>query len=243
MPQPRQSWRGSSTSSVLLHVLLIVALAYRFAQTGDVIEMPQGAGGPGPAGGGGGGNRGTGAQRERVQFIQMAPPMPKPATAKTTPPPPPVLPQLQPTPLPQLELPKLSSPTLPLGSLGGSGTDGTAGSGPGSGGGVGTGVGPGRGSGIGPGTGGGAGEDFPPTPTEMFIPPLPVPPSVRGKHIVVEFDVDERGRVLSFKHTPSGDGGYDRRLDEVLRSYRFRPGHKADGTPIRMKGQISLDLP
>jgi protein TonB len=174
----------------------------------------------------------------------MAPPMPKPAAAKTTtPPPPPIVPPLQPAPLPQLEMPKLTSPTLPLGSVGGSGTDGTSGSGPGSGGGVGSGVGPGRGSGVGPGTGGGAGENLPPTPTEMFIPPLPVPASVRGKHIVVEFDVDERGRVLGFKHTPTGDGGYDRRLDEVLRNYRFRPGTKPDGTPIRMKGQIVFDLP
>ncbi len=77
----------------------------------------------------------------------------------------------------------------------------------------------------------------------MFIPPLPVPSSVRGFHVIAEFDVDERGRVLSMTFTETADRGYNRRLAEVLRSFRFRPGTRVDGTPIRMKAQITIDLP
>jgi hypothetical protein len=128
------------------------------------------------------------------------------------------------------------------GAGGGSGTDGTNGSGPGSGGGVGTGVGTGRGSGVGPGTGGGTQANYPPMPVEMFLPPLPVPDRVRGFHMIAEFDVDETGRVVSFTFTETRDGGYNKRLRDVLRSIRFRPGSRPDGTPVRMKTQIEYTL-
>ena len=59
---------------------------------------------------------------------------------------------------------------------------------------------------------------------------------------VAEYDVDSTGKVLDFKFTPTRDGGYNRRLDEVLRSFKFRPGTKPDGTPIRMKAQIIYDF-
>ena len=39
-----------------------------------------------------------------------------------------------------------------------------------------------------------------------------------------------------------GDGGYDRRLDDVLKSTRFRPGTTPEGKPIRMKAQIIYDF-
>jgi hypothetical protein len=59
------------------------------------------------------------------------------------------------------------------GTGGGTGRDGSAGNGPGTGGGNGSGTGTGRGSGNGPGTGGGLQANYPPSPTELFIPPLP----------------------------------------------------------------------
>jgi hypothetical protein len=121
---------------------------------------------------------------------------------------------------------------------GGTGSDNTAGQGPGSGGGVGTGVGTGRGSGVGPGTGGGEGENYPPSAIELALPPMPIPKSLAGDSVIAEFDVDERGRVLSVKFTDTGDRGYNRKLEEVLRTIRFRPGTTPNGQPIWMKTQI-----
>jgi hypothetical protein len=77
----------------------------------------------------------------------------------------------------------------------------------------------------------------------MFIPPLPVPDKVRGAKIIAEFDVDSTGRVLAYDFTPTKDGGYNKRLNEVLRGFRFRAGTTPQGRPLRMKTQISLFLP
>jgi hypothetical protein len=99
-------------------------------------------------------------------------------------------------------------------------------------------VGTGRGSGTGPGTGGGTQANYPPTPTEMFLPPLPAPSNVRGFRLLAEFDVDSTGRVLDFTFTETRNGGYNRQLRDVLRAIRFRPGTRPDGTPVRMKAQL-----
>jgi hypothetical protein len=259
LPASRENRRGWGLLSLALHILVILLLITDFSRlhTGPVIERPQGAGGPGPAGGGGGGHRGTGGIQERVRYIRVAE-VPPPAPPKPTVIPPPVV---QPKPVvpppvakpaeltPEIkadvkvaELPKVEAPAPVPGTGGGTGRDGTSGSGPGSGGGVGSGIGTGRGSGIGPGTGGGGQADYPPSPTELFIPPLPMPDKVRGFHLIAEYDVDETGKVLDFHFTPTRDGGYNKRLDEVLRSFKFRPGTKPDGTPIRMKAQIIYDF-
>jgi protein TonB len=240
IPKGREDWRVGTGISIVMHVVIIVLLLMPLALTGDVREFAQGAGGAGPAGGGGGGTRGAGALKaELLQFIRIAPPPPTPALQPKVVPPPP--PQLLPTPQPQIDT-RLPVPTMTTGTSGGTGSDNTAGSGPGSGGGVGTGIGTGRGSGMGPGTGGGNQPNFPPTPIEMFIPPLPVPESVKGFHLIAEFDVDETGRVLSLKFNETRDRGYNRRLSDVLRGYRFRAGTKPDGTPIRSKAQVVVDL-
>jgi hypothetical protein len=76
----------------------------------------------------------------------------------------------------------------------------------------------------------------------MFIPPLPVPSSVKGFHLIAEFDVDVNGRVLGMTFTETRDRGYNRRLADVLRGFRFRPGTTPDGTPVRMKAQVIVDL-
>ncbi len=250
--------------SIALHALIIFLLVGDFAlHTADVKEMPQGAGGPGPAGGGGGGHRGTG-DHARVTYIRMVAAAPQPAVKPVVkpvvippvvPPPKPKPPEpvvqqvamkvpdvAPPTPELKIDAPKPDSTAAQIGTGGGTGRDGSAGNGPGSGGGNGSGIGTGRGSGLGPGTGGGGTANYPPSPTELFIPPLPMPDKVRGFHLVAEYDVDSTGKVLDFKFTPTRDGGYNRRLDEVLRSFKFRPGTKPDGTPVRMKAQIVYDF-
>ena len=245
MPGASQDWRAGSAFSVGFHVVALLLVLSPFAIVSNVFELPQGAGGPGPAGGGGGGTRGSGRIRaEAIKFVQAAPPPPPAVVA-----PPkveiPVLPkpQIVPPAQPVIAPPKeVEVTTAPTGTGGGTGADGTTGSGPGTGGGVGTGVGTGRGSAVGPGTGGGGEANYPPTPIEMFLPPLPVPDRIRGHRLIVEFDVDERGRVLSVNFNETSDRGYNRRLRDVFKSYRFRPGHRPDGTPIRMKGQIVAEL-
>lgn len=261
MPAPRDDRRLSSVVSVALHILVIILIiGPAVTHTGIVVEQPQGAGGPGPAGGGGGGKRGTGGIQERVTYVRPAVAAPAPTIAPVIPPPTPI-PQPKPPEVKPPEI-KLPDPTPPVeakpdpkveatpmdataptpGTGGGTGRDGSNGNGPGSGGGVGSGIGTGRGSGTGPGTGGGVQANYPPTAIELFIPPLPFPSKLRGFHLVAEFDVDETGKVLDFKFTSTGDRGYDRRLDDVLKGTRFRPGTTPDGRPIRMKAQIVYDF-
>ncbi|HEY4131253.1 MAG TPA: hypothetical protein VGM50_11590 [Gemmatimonadaceae bacterium] len=262
MPVRGDSRRTSSVVSLLLHIALVLLLiAPAAVHTGIVIEKPQGAGGVGPAGGGGGGHNGSGGQKERVRYVQVTPPpAPTPTpTPKVVPPPvvkppepKPVVPPPQPVtppttqPEPKIDVKVEAKPTEAtapvVGTGGGTGRDGTNGTGPGTGGGVGSGNGTGRGSGNGPGTGGGVQPNYAPTAIELFIPPLPVPGKVHGFHLIVEFDVDSTGKVLKWTFNSTGDGGYDRKLDDVLKGTRFRPGTTPDGKPIRMKAQIIYDF-
>jgi len=152
----------------------------------------------------------------------------------------PTPPEVKPEPKPEAKSNEVTAPAP--GTGGGTGNDGTNGTGPGSGGGTGSGIGTGRGSGTGPGTGGGIQTNYPPTAIELFIPPLPFPSKLRGFHLVAEFDVDETGKVVNWKFTSTGDGGYDRRLNDALKGTRFRPGTTPDGKPIRMKAQIVYDF-
>lgn len=148
---------------------------------------------------------------------------------KVSEPPKPIVPQAATTP----QAVPAPQPSAAGPGAAGSGTSGTAGAGPGSGGGVGSGIGSGTGSSVGPGSGGGPAGSYPPTPTQFFLPPLPAPASVRGYHLVAWFDVDEKGNATLLGFNPSRDGGYNRKLRDVLLSLRFRPGVRADGTPVR----------
>lgn len=256
LPRAREDRRASALLSVLLHVLVVMLLITPFAVHHAIVEVPQGAGGAGPAGGGGGGHGGTGGVQtphEQLQFIQVAPPAaavpaqpPVIVPPTAVPPPEPV--KVEPTPVPQPEVavaPAIKVPDVAAtpGVGGGTGHDGTNGNGPGTGGGVGTGVGTGRGSGVGPGTGGGSQANYPPRVMELFIPPMPVPDKARRSRIIAEFDVDSTGRVLSFDFTPTKDGDYNKRLSEVFRGFRFRAGTTPDGRPLRMKAQLTIELP
>jgi periplasmic protein TonB len=200
-----------------------------------------GGGGPGPAGGGGGGSAAGGSHVERIEFVRVKSDptvMPKvtPATV------PPVKPK---EPKPQVETPVTPSQqvvTAPVTAATGTGTgtQGTPGAGPGTGGGVGSGEGTGRGSSVGPGTGGGPGKDYPPTVRDLFIPPMPAPSAVKGFHMKAFFDVDEKGNAKLLGFNPTRDGDYNKRVTEVLKAMRFRPGVHADGTPMRDTAEIEI---
>ena len=255
MPLRDEGRRQGVIVSVLVHAIIIALLLMPivFART-VVARMEQGAGGAGPAGGGGGGRGGITGPRESLRFVRVAPePVPTPTTLPPVPTP--VVPVIKP-PVPQLPPPVATPVTAPeeaavpapvtavaaTGTGPGTGRDGTTGNGPGSGGGVGSGIGAGRGSGVGPGTGGGVQANYPPQPIEFFLPPLPPPSSVRGFRFIAEFDVDSTGRVLDFKFSETRDGDYNRRISSVLRSMRFRPGTRPDGTPLRMKAQVGYEF-
>ena len=258
MPLRDEGRRAGAVISVVVHALIIFLLiAPFFVPRNAIRRMQQGAGGEGPSGGGGGGTRGTGGRTvEKIQFVRVSPtpvptpttlppivPLPAKVTPKVEPPKPqPVQPPAVPKPQSAAPVESITVASAETGVGGGSGTDGSAGAGPGSGGGVGAGVGTGRGSGVGPGTGGGTQANYPPVPIEFFLPPLPAPSSVRGLHFVAEFDVDSTGRVLAFDFTRTRDGDYNKRIESVLRSMRFRPGTGPDGSPTRMKAQVGYEF-
>lgn len=252
LPEKRESKAPSALISIAIHLLIIVLIATPLIFA-DVLrpEIPDGANGPGAPGGGGGGRLGRGGQTltERLQYLRIATPAPvDPST-----PVPPVLPVPKPVVVPPVEEKKPDVPPAPAappvesaplpGTGGGTGADGTAGSGPGTGGGVGSGNGTGVGSGTGPGTGGGDAEIFPPTLTQLALLPLPVPGKVRPYTMVASFDVDERGNARLIAFTPSKDGGYNRRIMDMLREIRFRPAVKRDGTPVRDTAVVTAIAP
>ena len=254
IPLARDRRTQSVIISVVAHVLVILLLIVPFTSP-ELMQEVLGAGGPGPAGGGGGGRRGTGgAKTERIQFVNVAP-VPAPVAPPIVPPikPPEIKPIVPPpVPVPPTPQPATPTPTKPMpdagevksaavGTGGGSGTDGSAGAGPGSGGGIGSGIGTGKGSAVGPGTGGGPGTVYPPAPTELFLPPIPVPSKARGT-IVVVFDVDSTGKVLDLQFPPTKDGSYNRKLRDALAAIRFRPAVNASGVPVRAKAEITYSF-
>ena len=244
LPQKKEKRRAGTAVSLAFHILLLAFLLSPAALLVDpnLKEELLGAGGPGPAGGGGGGSRGTGT----IKYVKLEPkPTPVASVTPEIIPPKPVEPVIPNLDLPQLETPKVTvkvqTPIVGIG--GGSGSDGSGGNGPGRGGGIGTGIGTGRGSGTGPGTGGGAQANYPPTPTEIFIPPMPMPSSVKGFHLIANFDIDERGRQVGDPiFTPTKDGAYNRKLAEYLKTFKFRPGHTPAGVPIRAPYQMIVDF-
>jgi periplasmic protein TonB len=259
IPRPPEPRVQATIASALLHALVIfLILAPPLFVTAQMLEVRQeGAGGPGPVGGGGGGTQGSGGQppvpmQERVRYIAPQPPPTPVEKAKTPDPvkPPPKKPD-EPKPEvvpPPIETPKAeSTPTAAVtvdsitGTGGGTGRDGTTGSGPGSGGGVGSGVGTGRGSGTGPGTGGGDADVHPPTVITLSILPLPIPSKVRPYKMTAIFEVDSIGNAKLLTFNPSKDGGYNKRIREMLSEIRFRPAVTRDGRPVRDTAVVTAE--
>ncbi len=260
VPAERDSrWAGAI--SVLLHVLLIVLMIVPLAFVHDAPDATRGAGGAGAAGGGGGGSRGGGApfMKEGLRFVQVSPPPPPPPPPAPTivppvpvPKPPPPKPVVTPPPAvppPTAEAPPAKPDSAKVevaqgpeqGPGNGAGASAGPGAGPGTGGGTGTGNGTGKGSGTGPGTGGGEGTIYPPTAELLLIPELPVPGALRGKTFIVHFEIDETGRVVRVD-VDTGDSRYDRRLRDRFMQYKWRPAHRADGTPVAAGVDVPLGL-
>ena len=237
-----RDWKGV-IASLLVHAVILFLIVGPIIGSSDFTRPDViGGGGVGPAGGGGGGTNGLGSREQHVEFVRVkSDPTTMPKVTTQNPPP-----VKTPEPKPPVESPvtpaqQVVSPELAASSSGaGTGNTNSTGAGPGSGGGVGSGEGPGRGSGIGPGTGGGPGKDYPPTVRDLFIPPMPAPQGVKGFHMKAFFDVDEKGNAKLIGFNPTRDGDYNRRVAEVLRSMRFRPGVHPDGTPKRDTAEIEI---
>ena len=240
-----RGWRGLLVS-VVIHAALIAALIVPALLTGVIDADMLTRGGDGPRGGGGGGRRGAGglsSEPERLQFVRIAPTPPAvtPAVPPPVPPPPtPVVPPPQATP-PQPP-PAVEAPPSPAGGAG-TGADATSGNGTGTGGGTGTGTGTGSGSATGAGTGGDGADHDPPVVTNLAILPIPVPRGVRPYRMVAYFDVDEKGNAKLLTFNPSSDGGYNRRIRDMLAEIRFRPAVRRDGTPVRDTAMIVAEAP
>jgi hypothetical protein len=61
--------------------------------------------------------------------------------------------------------------------------------------------------------------------------------------MVAVFDVDERGNAKLIAFNPSRDGGYNKKIREMLAEVRFRPAVRQDGTPVRDTVSIVAEAP
>ena len=255
-------WAGAI--SVALHVLLLALMIVPLLIVHDAEDATSGAGGLGPAGGGGGGSRGGARDpyiHEDLRFVHVAPPPPPPVSPPKPnalvppvptpiPPPKPVVVPPPAVPPPTAEAPPAKPDTTPVT--------------------VATGPAPGPGNGA--GTHGRAGcrsrngrrhghrqrdpaaaresdrgmvegreTIFPPTAELLLIPELPVPGALRGKTFIVHFEIDETGRVARVD-VDTGDSRYDRRLRDRFMQFKWRPAHRADGTPVAAGIDVPLGL-
>lgn len=243
MPLGRQNRLGVWASFVV-HLMLILLLV-EITRDGLWWEpLPLDGSGLDQAGGGGGAGR-------QITMIPLAPapaaaPVVRPTPAVVTPPvpPPPVV-------VPDEIPPPVTTPppadTIAKPAAGGP----TTGSGGGTGGGIGTGAGPGTGPGAGSGSGGtgtGSGDTVrtagrPPEPRQVILPPFDYPRTMRGRTIQVTFFVLANGRV---DHVVFGedipDRGYAKKLEDVMRAYRFRPARSPQGLPIPGHTTVSISF-
>lgn len=229
--------RGGGWFSLVIHLVLLLVLV---EVTRDNVwwDPPESRGAPFERAGGGGGGR-------QVNMIALPQATQRPEPVVKVPPPPPPVPVPVVTPA-QITPPVPAPPvdTLPK-TTGGAVTTGTGG---GTGGNSGTGSGPGSGPGTGPGSGGGtappdsartAARD--PEPRQLILIPFDYPPSMRGLTIQVTFFVSADGRVdrvLFSEDIP--DRGYAKRLEVVMRAYRFRPARSAEGQAVPGHTTVSV---
>ncbi len=227
--------------ALLLHVGLL-ALLIRVAPLRNLdYQASQGQRSPTSGGGGGGGGirmiaLPALAAAVRTPQTTVAPPVAPPVRV-----PEPVIETPDPVvaPLPDT-LPSRSTASPASGSGTGTGTGSGSGTGTGSGSGSGSGDGSGKGAGRGPG-GGDGGTARPPEPRQLILPPTDIPKVLRGATISVTFLVGPEGRVEDVRFSPEPeDRGFARQLEEVMRSYRFRPARGPDGLPVA--GTVTVDL-
>lgn len=229
--------RAGGWFSLIIHLILLLVIV---EVTRDNVwwDPPEARGAPNERAGGGGGGR-------QVNMIALPEAARRPEPVVKVPPPPPPLPVPVVTPT-QVPLPAPTPPvdTLPR-TTGGAVTPGSGG---GTGGTSGTGNGPGSGPGTGPGNGGGsappdsthsAARD--PEPRQLILIPFDYPPSMRGLTIQVTFFVAADGRVDHVVFSDDiPDRGYAKRLDTVMRAYRFRPARSAEGLAVQGHTTVSI---
>ena len=67
----------------------------------------------------------------------------------------------------------------------------------------------------------------------MLMPPQPVPSKLKQMVIGVDFDIDSTGAVLNVSFTETRDGGYNKKIRETVKQFKFRPATRKDGRPVR----------
>jgi hypothetical protein len=83
----------------------------------------------------------------------------------------------------------------------------------------------------------------PPEPRQLILPPFDYPPVMRGRTIAVTFFVLVDGRVdrvVFSEEIP--DRGYAKKLETVLRAYRFRPARSPEGAPVSGVTTVSISF-
>lgn len=249
-PARRRRSRQATLVSVLLHLALVLLVLPRVDLLGPMARTPLPGEPSRGTGGGGGGDGGT-----RMQYVALPPAAaaaPPAAVVPPVPPPPPPTPSLpvpDPEPVPPVPVaapvdttrsPGAGSRDSSGAAAGGLAAGRGPGSGGGSGGGQGTGTGTGTGGGSGAGSGGEGGLARPPEPRQLIIPPE-FPRSMRGVRLRVTFWVAADGRVQRVEFDPAvPDRGYARRLEEVLRDYRFRPARDEQGRDVPGTTTVTL---
>ena len=229
--------RSGGWLSLVIHLILLLVLVE--ATRNNIWWDPPNSDTPLQQAGGGGGGRVV----DMIALPEAS--KPKETVPKVVPPPPPPVPVPIVTPTvipPPVPTPPVDSVPKPSGAV-------TPGSGGGSGGQTGTGSGPGSGPGTGPGTGG-PGIAHPdslhtparaPEPRQMNLIPYDYPATMHGFTIQVTFFVAADGRVDKVVFSDDfPDRAYGKRLEVVMKGYRFRPARSPAGQPV--PGQYILSI-
>ena len=230
--------------SLVAHLVVLLLLVE--VTRGGLWWEPEPLDGPGLDNAGGGGGSG-----QEISLIPLAPVPPAAPVVKqpvVVPPPIPPAPTVTPQQIPPVDSTPPVTDTTATNAAASSATTGTGG---GSGGGSGGGTGPGTGPGSGPGNAGSGNVASdtakslgrPPEPRQLILPPFDYPKNMRGLTIQVTFFVLADGRVdrvVFGDEIP--DRGYAKKLEDVLKAYRFRPARSPAGMPIAGNTTVSISF-
>jgi hypothetical protein len=67
---------------------------------------------------------------------------------------------------------------------------------------------------------------------------MPPPSKIKGFELIAQFEVDSTGKVVSFDFNRTKDKDYNKKLQDILGSVRFRPGVNGLGVAVRARTQI-----